>query len=242
MMDYFRELNFVSVALRLLLSALIGFSLGLERGRKRRPAGCRTYMLVCMGAPLTLLLSQYEYIMVTTKWASIASEIGLRTDVSRFGAQVINGIGFLGAGTILVTGRQQVKGLTTAAGLWAAAIIGLACGAGYVECAAFATLVVLVVELVLIRLEFKLTSKNTDLTLYIEYAHAVCMESVLALLRERSIRIDNLEISRIADSDAPDAPHHYCALIPIHSRTPLQPGDLRGDLTALPDMLAVEEM
>ena len=96
-MDYFRELNFVSVALRLLLSAVIGFSLGLERGRKRRPAGCRTYMLVCMGATLTLLLSQYEYIMVTTKWASIASEIGLRTDVSRFGAQVINGIGFVPA-------------------------------------------------------------------------------------------------------------------------------------------------
>ena len=94
-MDYFRELNFVSVALRLLLSALIGFSLGLERGRKRRPAGCRTYMLVCMGATLTLLLSQYEYIMVTTKWASIASEIGLRTDVSRFGAQVINGVRYL---------------------------------------------------------------------------------------------------------------------------------------------------
>ncbi len=54
--------------------------------------------------------------------------------------------------------------------------------------------------------------------------------------------IENLEISRISDSDAPDAPHHYCALIPIHSRTPLQPGDLRNDLTALPDMLAVEEM
>lgn len=132
MMDYFRELNFVSVALRLLLSALIGFSLGLERGRKRRPAGCRTYMLVCMGATLTLLLSQYEYIMVTTKWASIASEIGLRTDVSRFGAQVINGVGFLGAGTILVTGRREVKGLTTAAGLWASACMGLAIGAGFI--------------------------------------------------------------------------------------------------------------
>ena len=121
-------------------------------------------------------------------------------------------------------------------------LIGLVCGAGYVECAIFATAVVLLVEVVLVRLETRLTSKSTDLTLYIEYAHAVCMESVLALLRERSIRIDNLEISRISDSDAPDAPHHYCALIPIHSRTPLQPGDLRGDLTALPDMLAVEEM
>ena len=141
-MDYFRELNFVSVALRLLLSALIGFSLGLERGRKRRPAGCRTYMLVCMGATLTLLLSQYEYIMVTTKWASIASEIGLRTDVSRFGAQVINGVGFLGAGTILVTGRREVKGLTTAAGLWASACMGLAIGAGFYECVFLGTVLI----------------------------------------------------------------------------------------------------
>ena len=142
MMDYFRELNFVSVALRLLLSAVIGFSLGLERGRKRRPAGCRTYMLVCMGATLTLLLSQYEYIMVTTKWASIASEIGLRTDVSRFGAQVINGVGFLGAGTILVTGRREVKGLTTAAGLWASACMGLAIGAGFYECVFLGTVLI----------------------------------------------------------------------------------------------------
>lgn len=96
MMDYLRELNFVSVAVRLLLSAAIGFSLGLERGRKHRPAGCRTYMLVCMGATLTLLLSQYEYYMLTHDWYDLALEVGIRTDVSRFGAQVINGVGFLG--------------------------------------------------------------------------------------------------------------------------------------------------
>ena len=68
------------------------------------------------------------------------------------------------------------------------------------------------------------------------------MESVLALLRARRVQIESLEISRIADTDAPDAPHHYCALIPIHSRAPLRPGDLRNDLAALPDILAVEEM
>lgn len=83
-------------------------------------------MLVCLGAALTMLLSQYEYYMVTHEWAQLASEVGIRTDVSRFGAQVINGIGFLGAGTIIVTGRQEVKGLTTAAGLWASACMGLA--------------------------------------------------------------------------------------------------------------------
>ena len=229
--DFAREMNTLAVAFRLVLAVLCGGLIGIEREYKRRPAGFRTHILICLGAAMTTLTSQYMFLTMR-----------LYTDVARLGAQVIAGIGFIGAGTIIVTKRQRVKGLTTAAGLWTAAIIGLVCGAGYVECAVFATLVVLVVELVLIRLEFKLTSKSTDLTLYIEYAHAVCMESVLALLRERSIRIDNLEISRISDSDAPDAPHHYCALIPIHSRAPLRPGDLRNDLAALPDILTVEEM
>ena len=229
--DGVRNITMLSVTVRLCLAVLCGGLIGLERAFKRRPAGFRTHILICLGASLTTMTSQYLYL-----------NMHFFTDMARLGAQVVAGIGFIGAGTIIVTRRQRVKGLTTAAGLWAAAIIGLACGAGYVECAAFATLVVLVVELVLIRLEFKLTSKNTDLTLYIEYAHAVCMESVLALLRERRVQIESLEISRIADTDAPDAPHHYCALIPIHSRAPLRPGDLRNDLAALPDILTVEEM
>lgn len=229
--DPIRTLTFWAILVRLTLAVVCGGVIGAERETKRRPAGFRTHILICLGAAITTLTSQY-----------LLLSLHLFTDVARLGAQVISGIGFIGAGTIIVTRDKRVKGLTTAAGLWAAAIIGLACGAGYVECAAFATLVVLVVELVLIRLEFKLTSKNTDLTLYIEYAHAVCMESVLALLRERRVQIESLEISRIADTDAPDAPHHYCALIPIHSRAPLRPGDLRNDLTALPDILTVEEM
>ena len=116
MIQYLRELHFASVVVRLALAMLLGGCIGLERGRKRRPAGFRTYMLVCLGAALTVLLSLYEFTMVTGPWSDICAEIGIKTDVSRFGAQVINGIGFLGAGTILVTGRQQVKGLTTAAG------------------------------------------------------------------------------------------------------------------------------
>ena len=214
--DPIRDMTFWAILARLTLAVVCGGLIGAEREIKRRPAGFRTHILICLGSAITTLTSQYLLFQ------------HLYNDIARLGAQVISGIGFVGAGTIIVTRDKRVKGLTTAAGLWAAAIIGLVCGAGYVECAIFASAVVLLVEVVLV--------------LYIEYAHAVCMESVLALLRERSIRIDNLEISRISDSDAPDAPHHYCALIPIHSRTPLRPGDLRGDLTALPDMLAVEEM
>ena len=190
--DFIRDMDFLAVMCRLLLAMLCGGVIGIEREYKRRPAGFRTHILICLGASMTTLTSQYLFLTMH-----------MFTDVGRLGAQVISGIGFVGAGTIIVTRDKRVKGLTTAAGLWAAAIIGLVCGAGYVECAIFATAVVLLVEVVLVRLETRLTSKSTDLTLYIEYAHAVCMESVLALLRERSIRIDNLEISRISDSDAP---------------------------------------
>ena len=117
----------LSAAVRLTVAMICGGIIGLERGRRRRPAGFRTHMLVCMGAALTMLIGQY----VATRLAADPSLAGRTTDVARLGAQVINGIGFLGAGTIIVTGRQEVKGLTTAAGLWASACMGLAIGAGF---------------------------------------------------------------------------------------------------------------
>ena len=118
-MTVLTEPNLCSTLVRLTLAVFCGGILGLERVKKRRPAGFRTYMLVCLGASLTMIISQY-----------LASR-GQMTDVSRLGAQVINGVGFLGAGTIIVTGKQQIKGLTTAAGLWASACMGLAIGAGF---------------------------------------------------------------------------------------------------------------
>ena len=119
----------------MLLAIIAGGFLGLERENKGHPAGLRTYMMVCLGAATTMLLSQYLYGMLATRWLETSLEVGIKTDVARFGAQVINGIGFLGAGTILVTNRQEVKGLTTAAGLWASACMGIAIGAGFYECA-----------------------------------------------------------------------------------------------------------
>ena len=81
-LDPLRELNTLSVLLRMVLAMLFGGLIGLERGRKRRPAGFRTYMLVSLGAALTMLLSQYEYFMVTHDWAQLAAETGIRTDLS----------------------------------------------------------------------------------------------------------------------------------------------------------------
>ena len=94
----------------MLLAVVCGGIIGIEREFKRRPAGFRTHILICLGAAMTTLTSQYLYLCM-----------GQYTDMARLGAQVVAGIGFIGAGTIIVTRRQRVKGLTTAAGLWAAA-------------------------------------------------------------------------------------------------------------------------
>ena len=114
-----REVTYFAVALRIFAAVIIGGILGLERGMKNRPAGMRTYMLVCVGSCVIMLTNQYIYQVCGTG------------DPVRMGAQVVSGIGFLGAGTIIVTRRNQIKGLTTAAGLWSAAGVGLALGVGF---------------------------------------------------------------------------------------------------------------
>ena len=119
----YREVTQEAVVLRILLAIVIGGLIGLERGLKNRPAGLRTYMLVCVGSCLIMLTNQYIY------------QCTGAGDPMRLGAQVVSGIGFLGAGTIVVTRHNQIKGLTTAAGLWASAGVGLALGIGFYEAA-----------------------------------------------------------------------------------------------------------
>ena len=153
--------------LRMLLAVICGGLIGIEREHKRRPAGFRTHILICLGASLTTLTSQYVYL-----------QLDMFTDLTRLGAQVIAGIGFIGAGTIIVTKRRQVKGLTTAAGLWASAIVGIAVGAGYVEAALIATGMILLVELVLSRFEWFLMSTARDIHLYVEYKGNEALERI----------------------------------------------------------------
>ena len=118
--DGLRSVTTLSVFVRLACAFICGGIIGIERSYKRRPAGFRTHILICIGAAITTLTSQYLYL-----------NMHYFTDMARLGAQVVAGIGFIGAGTIIVTKRQNVKGLTTAAGLWTSAIIGLAFGGGF---------------------------------------------------------------------------------------------------------------
>ena len=118
-----RELTVTAIVVRILVAVILGGIIGMERGMKNRPAGLRTYMLVCVGACVVMMINQYTY------------QVYGVGDPVRLGAQVVSGIGFLGAGTIIVTSHNQIKGLTTAAGLWASACIGLAIGIGLYEIA-----------------------------------------------------------------------------------------------------------
>ena len=153
-----REVTLLSVFLRILISVIIGGLIGLDRGLKNRPAGMRTYMVVCLGSCLVMLTNQYIFQSFGTG------------DPTRMAAQVVSGIGFLGAGTIIVTRRNQIKGLTTAAGLWASACVGLALGIGFYEAAIVGGFAIFTVMTLLQRIDNRMHAKTKVLEVYIELA------------------------------------------------------------------------
>jgi len=226
--DFVRDVDILAVTVRLVIAVICGGCIGLEREIKRRPAGFRTHILICLGAAMTTLTSQYLFVVMK-----------LYTDVARLGAQVIAGIGFIGAGTIIVTNRKRVKGLTTAAGLWTAAVIGLVCGAGYVECGIFATVMVLLAELVLIKIEYRYAHKLDEVNLYVEYGKADTIENIIRIIKESRITMTGLEITRVNDEG--DA-NHCCAVITVQaSKSALENGLLKN-ITAIKDVTVVEEL
>lgn len=224
--DSLRDVSMASVCLRMVLSVLCGGAIGVEREFKRRPAGFRTHILICLGAAMTTLTGQYLFLVM-----------GYYTDVARLGAQVIAGVGFIGAGTIIVTKHQRVKGLTTAAGLWTAAIVGLSFGAGFYEGGLFTTALILLAELVFSRWEYRILSDTPEVNLYMEYAGKSCLEEVLKLYREQNVKILNMEITRSAGSEK----HNACVIFLLRLRK-LRAEQLVARLNAVQGVLSVEEL
>ena len=194
--EHLRGFNVASVLVRLTLAVVCGGLIGVNREHKRRPAGFRTYMLVCLGAALTMVLGQYQYLMFDTVWKDAQLQVGMTTDVTRFGAQVINGIGFLGTGTILITEQREVKGLTTAAGLWASACMGLAVGAGFYEGMLLGFLAIFLSIKVLPYFEGFLLARSRNMNLYVELTALERMKDFIQLLRGMGIQVYDVEIDR----------------------------------------------
>lgn len=178
-----RELTTAGIWIRILAAVVFGGILGIERGRKNRPAGLRTYMLVCIGACVVMLVNQYVYQVYQTG------------DPVRMGAQVISGIGFLGAGTIVVTPHNQVRGLTTAAGLWAAACVGIALGLGLYEVAAAGGTAIFLVLGMLEHLDLSVRKNARLFDLYIELDRQVSLHTFLRDMRELDFEMSNLHLA-----------------------------------------------
>ncbi|MBP3370106.1 MAG: MgtC/SapB family protein [Clostridia bacterium] len=193
-------MSFEVMLLRLLVATFCGGIIGIERGKKNRPAGFRTYILVCVGASLTMILSAYMVAMDPI-WRETAPAL-LGSDFARFGAQVINGIGFLGAGTIIITGNQQVKGMTTAAGLWASACMGLAIGAGFYEGALVGCVLIIATTALFSKLESFILSRSRNINLYVELETADSLTRVMECLRIKGVRVYDVEFIKEKNTES----------------------------------------
>ncbi|MBQ9592663.1 MAG: MgtC/SapB family protein [Lachnospiraceae bacterium] len=180
-----RNLNGIGVFLRMFLACLSGTLIGLERSAKNRPAGFRTHILVCIGGAMASMISLYVYL-----------DLHLPADISRIGASVVSGLGFIGAGTIIITKKKTIKGLTTAAGLWACGILGLAIGAGYYELGILGTLMILFVETVLAHVGRYIQS-SPEFILEMNYNEKNSLDDVMRLIKDHHMSVINLQIESV---------------------------------------------
>ncbi|MDO4514987.1 MAG: MgtC/SapB family protein [Lachnospiraceae bacterium] len=182
---YMHELNFITVIFRLLLAMVLGSLIGIDRGMKRRVAGVKTHTIVCIGAAIAMMTGQFIHLY--------SNGVGVG-DTARLGAQVISGVGFLGAGTIMVTGHKQVLGLTTAASLWTCSCIGLAIGIGFYSGAIGGTLAVLIVLRYFKAIDIYVANNSHVFEVYMEFESKEMMGEVIRNLRNEDIKINNVVV------------------------------------------------
>ena len=218
--------SIVNVLIKTTLALLCGGVIGIERGRKKSPAGFRTYMLVCLGATLVMMTNDYICKLYGTG------------DVARMGAQVVNGIGFLGAGTIITTGHNRVKGLTTAAGLWASACIGLAIGSGYYEGAIIGTFMMVVIMVVLHSFDRRILASTKVVVLYVEVQKMDVIRQLNAFVKERQIIVDDVEIERTDSSEVTKV----ASVITMRLPAKINHTELIEQISALEGVIHAEEI
>ena len=221
-----REVTLLAVVLRILAAVIIGGLIGLERGLKHRPAGLRTYMVVSLGACLVMLTNQY------------VCQIYGTGDPVRMGAQVVSGIGFLGAGTIIVTRRNQIKGLTTAAGLWAAAGVGLAVGVGFYEAAIVGGLAIFTVMTLLQKMDNRMHHNAKVLEVYVELSSECALGDFLRDVRSRDI--DVRETIREHDAETADGTRAYFSMLRLKTRQ--KHAEVLDDIRNIPGVVYLEEL
>lgn len=224
-LNFLRQPDMLGMIVRVLLALICGGAIGWERTEERRPAGFRTHILICLGAAMTTATSQYLYIVMHYP-----------ISVSRMGAQVIAGVSFIGAGAIMMTKWRRVRGLTTAAGLWVVAIVGLCCGTAFYEGAVYATILVLVAEVFFSKLEYRLLRETKEVAVYTEYASSSCLEDIIARCHTLGVKIVDVEITKKEDESG-----RSCALLALLSRQGAGKEDILRELSEIEGVDTVVE-
>lgn len=183
------------VIIRLILAVVVGGVIGYEREIKSRPAGFRTHILVCLGAAIASMIQLYSIQDTTNLILQYPGlESALKADIGRLGAQVITGVGFLGAGTIIHE-KGAVKGLTTAASIWTVACIGLAVGLGYYSLAILSTICVFMVLVGLKRFEVRLFGHVNTFKIEIQYNDKKdIVEKLEGCFDDMGVKVETIEV------------------------------------------------
>ena len=224
-LDPLRDLTIFAVLFRFIYAVICGTALGFERSYKNKPAGFRTHILVCTAACTATLTGLYMYL-----------DMGMPADISRIGGQVITGMSFLGAGTIFVTNKNTVKGLTTAAGLWTAAIAGVAIGSGFYEGALVTVILVLIAQTYFSEVRNKITY-HPEFRIAVSYYTRKNLDAIIRSLKDRNLSITNLQIT----SNSESAPPVYSALISIRQRGTLDRKKLIEEINRSEGIISAEE-
>lgn len=225
-LQFLHELNLFSILIRVTLALIIGGILGLERGRKSQPAGFRTYMLVCLSSAMVMMTNQYIVQMTGSG------------DPARLGAQVVSGIGFLGAGAIIVTRRNQVRGLTTAAGLWSAACLGLAIGIGFYVGAIVVGIVVLIIMTIFHKIDNWFTSNNKVIRIYASFSSIDCFDSFIERCNVLGMKVKDIEINKGTGNEN----SAVVGIVNLESRQRFPHAEIIQKLTSIEGLRHIEEL
>ena len=217
---YLKESGILSLVLRLLLTSVCSGIMGYEREKRNQAAGFRTYMIVSNASALVMMVNQYVF------------ELYGMGDPVRMGAQVISGIGFLGAGAILVTRNQQVRGLTTAAGLWSAAIIGMAMGAGYYAGGIACFLVIYISMKFLTKIDTKIAKQPRMINMYCELSKRAHVKDLIRYAQSKKYQITHLQI----DSLSRDVDGAVAVSFVLHTNGDIKSEQLIAELEALHEL------
>lgn len=184
LVDFFRDFNIYTIAIRLLLALILGGLVGVEREKHGQAAGLRTHILVCLGSTMVMMVGLYA-----------KNILHLEADPLRIGAQVVSGIGFIGAGTILVRSGKHIKGLTTASGLWCTAAMGLAIGIGFYEGALLCAIMILIVMVVFKSLDRTLSGRNDNMYIYFEIQGLNNVNNTVEAIKQANVQFSVVEIT-----------------------------------------------